>query len=542
MNMINNIINKIANWKPSVVFSYIVFAIWIITFFIVSCFHEPWLDEAQAWLIARDVSYHDILFTMPHYEGHPSLWWLVLSVPAKLHLPYEMSLTVVSLIFSAVTVYLIIFKSPFFTAFKFTLPFSFFIFYQYGVIARPYCMLICAMMFAAVFYKNRDEKPFRFILSLLFLCMTSGYGIVLAGGIAIEWCIAIISKFKSKSDLLGFFKTRRFAALFTLLVSALAVVWSVRSADDVFTWAVENNRYYSVVYPYFMLKGRLISILYMLFLIPGDSMLVSNHGLDSLLINYSYNLNMTESVILLLPSILVLSYLLTLCYKKGKLSLFLIPYIIFALFSTFVYFNMHHLGIITIFFVFIIWVCTDSEDVRSIKLKLSDFNFKQLEFLMIACYAVVNIMWCSYCSVSDIIGNYDYGRDFAQYIKDNHYEDKNIFVETQGYEKDGVEYTNTNAVYCPVPVLPYFSENIFMNFNCGRKDETFVMHKVSDNEADYEEWSKTIPDLLVGVTRAKSIYGDSFKLSDYKLDCEIGYGKPWKMSKTVDYLLVRTKI
>ena len=35
--------------------------------------HEPWFDEAQAWVIARDNSLKDILFFIPHYEGHPPL-------------------------------------------------------------------------------------------------------------------------------------------------------------------------------------------------------------------------------------------------------------------------------------------------------------------------------------------------------------------------------------------------------------------------------------------------------------------------------------
>jgi len=41
-------------------------------------FHEPWFDEAQAWQIAKCASLKDILFTIPHYEGHTPLWHLIL--------------------------------------------------------------------------------------------------------------------------------------------------------------------------------------------------------------------------------------------------------------------------------------------------------------------------------------------------------------------------------------------------------------------------------------------------------------------------------
>ena len=44
--------------------------------------HEPWYDEAVAWQIARSASVKDILFEIPHYEGHPPLWHLILAPQA----------------------------------------------------------------------------------------------------------------------------------------------------------------------------------------------------------------------------------------------------------------------------------------------------------------------------------------------------------------------------------------------------------------------------------------------------------------------------
>ncbi len=67
---------------------------------IVISFHEPWFDEAQSWLIARDASFHDMLLVIPHYEGHPPLWWFILSIPSKLGLPYEISLKTINVLFS----------------------------------------------------------------------------------------------------------------------------------------------------------------------------------------------------------------------------------------------------------------------------------------------------------------------------------------------------------------------------------------------------------------------------------------------------------
>ena len=38
--------------------------------------HEPWADEAQGWLIARDVPLSDI-FRISSYEGTQPLWYIV---------------------------------------------------------------------------------------------------------------------------------------------------------------------------------------------------------------------------------------------------------------------------------------------------------------------------------------------------------------------------------------------------------------------------------------------------------------------------------
>jgi len=41
-------------------------------------FHEPWFDEVQAWMIARCATIKELLTVIPHYEGHPPLWHMIL--------------------------------------------------------------------------------------------------------------------------------------------------------------------------------------------------------------------------------------------------------------------------------------------------------------------------------------------------------------------------------------------------------------------------------------------------------------------------------
>ena len=46
-------------------------------------FHEPWRDEADGWLAARDLPLPQI-FRFTAYVGAPGLWLLILALPAKL--------------------------------------------------------------------------------------------------------------------------------------------------------------------------------------------------------------------------------------------------------------------------------------------------------------------------------------------------------------------------------------------------------------------------------------------------------------------------
>ena len=66
--------------------------------------HVPTLDEAQAWLIARDATYKDILLYLPHYESHPPFWHLLLSIPAKLGVSYELGLKSIQFISSVLMI------------------------------------------------------------------------------------------------------------------------------------------------------------------------------------------------------------------------------------------------------------------------------------------------------------------------------------------------------------------------------------------------------------------------------------------------------
>ena len=141
----------------------------IITF-IILLFHESWRDEAQAWLIARDLNIIDI-FEQMKYEGHPVIWYLILVPFAKLGLPY-VTVKIVSWLICNIAVWLILKKAPFNLILKILFILSMPMIYLYPSISRSYCLIPLAITIVAIYFGQRHEKPIQYILSILFLANT----------------------------------------------------------------------------------------------------------------------------------------------------------------------------------------------------------------------------------------------------------------------------------------------------------------------------------------------------------------------------------
>jgi hypothetical protein len=102
--------------------------------------HEPWFDEAQAWLIARDSGLWELFAERLRYEGSPGLWHLVLMPFAKLGLPYA-AIGWIGAGCALVGAALLLRRGPFPLWVKAGLLFSWAIGYQYAAVARSYTLM-----------------------------------------------------------------------------------------------------------------------------------------------------------------------------------------------------------------------------------------------------------------------------------------------------------------------------------------------------------------------------------------------------------------
>jgi hypothetical protein len=145
--------------------------------------HEPWADEAQAWLLARDLGYRYLVFHQLAYEGHPPLWFTILWVANHwLHLPYA-SLGWIAGPCAVAGCWFFARYSPFPAVMRVLLPFTYFIAFQYAIVARPYVLLPLFAFMAAHFFADAGLRPWRFIAAASALALLSAYGVMLALGL-----------------------------------------------------------------------------------------------------------------------------------------------------------------------------------------------------------------------------------------------------------------------------------------------------------------------------------------------------------------------
>lgn len=144
--------------------------------------HEPWFDEVQAWFLARDASPWQILWKYARYEGSTSLWHMLLTIPAKAGAPV-MTLNFISAALAIVGAALLLFRSPFPLYLRVLLPATYFFFYQYGIVARNYALLMPLLWLVAMVYPGRFAHPWRYVVMLMVVTQVSLHAAWMGGSL-----------------------------------------------------------------------------------------------------------------------------------------------------------------------------------------------------------------------------------------------------------------------------------------------------------------------------------------------------------------------
>lgn len=498
-----NIPNKLWSVKHA---RAIIFIAYMAVVVVVMCFHEPWFDEAQSWLIARDSSFADLLTLRPHYEGHPPLWTLFLSIPAKTGVPYEIGLKGVQLLCTALLGGWLIFRAPFSKLAVFLLPFTYFLCFQYGVTSRPYALLCAALFMVAHYWKQSDSKPsdtWKLALSLVLLCAISAYGIALSAGFALAWIWRAAKSAGIKKAFAEIFSNiNRLVSWIILALVGIASIICIWPAANAFASRETFDG-----------NSPLTQFLSFIFVMPSESMFTQFAGDVSL---RRLTLSVPSAIICVIISILIWAFAVRITYRRGMLVSLILPYLTFAVVAT-QYFTLHHAGIVFAFFVAQLWMCIarkslESKDMPTIIFRLfkvvnkntnkaensnensnSRSASKSVGNKVIAGIITVvllspSLIWNAYSCVNDIRFDYSGSRALAQFIKQNHAE--NMRFVTSWLHQDEKTDKQGNVIvpefedihqysWQLITANPYFSKNLI---DCSYKNSSFIT-----NEQPYQE-------------------------------------------------------
>jgi hypothetical protein len=412
--------------------------VYIILLTITIIHHEPWADEAQAWLLARDTNPFDLIFKNLRYEGHPPLWYIIIIIPSKI-LPYR-SISVISAIIATAGVYILLYYSHFPRIIKYLLPFTYFVFYQYAVIARSYALVPILLFAIASIYNQKSDKIYLFTLLVCLLAYVSVFSTLIALSIMF---IHLIDTIKARKILTKPLLIKQIIA-FGIFVMAIALLVIILYPPQDYTFA----------------KGYRYNI-------------KNFYNLSRDILNDALTNKLYLSIPLLIISLFWFwQKCLFLLYVLSNLS-------VLTLFSV-KYYNSWHLGFIFLTWVFVLWLSFDKQDQR-----IENHRFANIiKNIVIASVLIVlgfNIYWAGTASINDFNGTYSAGKAISSYIKENQLEDKKIYATS----------------FWSVTILPYFDKNIFSNYNSEERTTYWLWSTKNSRMEDFNKIIADQPDLII---------------------------------------------
>lgn len=165
----------------------LIFAVYVIFNIVLLYFHAPWRDEANVWLMARDLSPLQLLGEIK-YQGHPCLWYFLVMPFAKFGLSFR-TIGIISTIVMIVAAGIYLWKGPQWIGIKVLVVFSPIFTYFYPTIARNYCLIALILILLAWNYSERNAHPVRYGILLGLLVQADTIAIAPAGMITLIWFV-----------------------------------------------------------------------------------------------------------------------------------------------------------------------------------------------------------------------------------------------------------------------------------------------------------------------------------------------------------------
>lgn len=363
--------------------------------------HEPGMDVLSSWQLAKDSSVTELLFQLPHEQFCPPLWNLIL-VPFAKSGAAPAVLAFIGLFFAVLTAALILFFAPFPRLIRLFLPFTYFLFYQYGVAADNYHLVTLGFVTVSLTYKMRDTRPGIYTLCLLLLGMSGTYGLVAALGLAIVRGCELINNRKVGKQMICLLVFFAIAVCTIIMIFPNGKLPAMGSGKDV-----------------------IIKLLYLPFAILSDAFLTNAFYLNASLGAESVRISFLAVSVFF--GIMILSLVLYYGRKKKTAGAFFIPYVLLAVFSMVMGIGRKHIGIVFLLVLFWLWItCAVRGEERtgdlsfSVHIRERDKKaLKSASVLGVVIVFAINLYWTYSACAHDVRKEYEIGRREAEFLKEH---------------------------------------------------------------------------------------------------------------------------
>ncbi len=369
---------------------YIFFFVYSVLISFVAYHHELWRDEADAWLVARDIDFYGLLI-FSRNAGHPALWYWILIPFAKLGFP-NYTIMIIHVLIAISASYIILFYSTYRIFFSIPLIFGYYFFYEYGVIARNYAISNLLLFLAAALYQKRFERPILFGVVVFFLANCNIYATVLASGIGLIYLIEVFEKKEFKSGV--------FAGVFLMFFGGLVCLLQIIRLDN-------------------------------------KSILSFNSMAMPVAIVQSFSPGTESRISIFVGFIIIVLGFIVFSNTKKVFLFYIWTFSILTFFVSFIYMSgFRHAGFFLLFFLFSLWIFPyyEKQEIEKVYDSLGDFFLsifkekKKLLHLLLLISAFYSIRFSIQEARKDILYSFSNAKEMSEFIIANGYDsDKYIF-------------------------------------------------------------------------------------------------------------------
>ena len=434
--------------------------------------HEPVADEAQAWQLARSLPI-GALFHALRYEGTPGLWYLLLWILSRAQVSYA-GLHWICAAIASVGAAILVFRAPFPRYIKLLLPFTYFLAFQYAIVARSYVLFPPLVFALAASWRYAWKRPWTIALLLGLMANISLHCAVISGGFAIVYAMEALKRGEARSEK-GPGHGQFVGAASMLLVLYGLVVWTAWPAQDLWMAShIQENASTSSgggssnqAAPQTTIHTTALrtSVLRT----SARDVLIGGLGASVLGIATPYVMG--------IPFWIAVIWYFA---RRGQVYL-MTPLALFVLFSAVSAFAFWHSGLLAVSLIAVFWISLS----RQAHGTAADPAFPRIVVALLLYAIGMQIAWTADAMHFDY--KYPYSPDLAASKFLRPYVDANARIAVTYSRQTGI------SAYDAVGLLPYFEHNIYMNV----KQPFWVWSTRNTTEAEFWRDLPSKPDLVI---------------------------------------------